>query len=69
VLNRSPDNFELLAGVAKGLTMPRPLQGLPDPLGERHAARTCHTLYFAVFWILQNHLQSFSHYISLVDSL
>jgi hypothetical protein len=36
--------------------LPRPLQGLPDPLGERHMARPRHTLYFAVFWILQNHL-------------
>jgi len=65
---RGPDDIEFLAGVTQGLALPRRLQRSPDPFGNRHVARARHTLDFPILGILQNHLQSLSHLMSLNDS-
>jgi hypothetical protein len=41
-----------LPEVSRGLTLAGRVEGLADPLGDRHAPRACRTLNFAVVRIL-----------------
>jgi hypothetical protein len=59
---------KLFLHVAKRFTSARQGQSLPDPLRDRHAAGARHALNLPVFGILQNHLQSLSHIMSITDS-
>jgi hypothetical protein len=68
VLRCRTDHVELLANVPQRLAATCDIEGLPDPLGNRHAARARQALNFPVFRVLENDLQSFSHDMSLYDS-
>ncbi len=65
---RSANHFELLANITEGFTPTCQVECLSDPLGDRQMTRPRHALNFAVFGIFHNHLQSFSHGMSLSDS-
>jgi len=62
------NGFKLFLYVPEGLTASSLVQRLPDPFRQRHPPRTRHALNFAIFGILHDHLQSFSHHMSLFDS-
>lgn len=51
-----PDSCQLLIRVAQRFAAAGVRERLPNPLGDRHPARTCHALNFAVFGILKDHL-------------
>ena len=58
MLSCSPDPFKLPADVANRFAPTCQIQGLPHPLSNRHVARPCDPLNFAVVRILKNHLKS-----------
>ena len=68
MLGRPLDDGELFPDAAQRLAAACEIQRLPDPLGDRHVARTRHALNLSILRILQNHLQSLSHSMSLFDS-
>ena len=68
VSRRRSDYFELLAYPPGGFPPPREVESLPDPLRNRQAARPRHALNLPVLGILQNHLKSLRHTVSLSDS-
>ena len=65
---RRLDRFKFLPDVAERLLQGVLEPALAGPLRDRHVARTRHALNLSVFRILQNHLHSFSHVMSLSDS-
>ena len=65
---RSANDVELLAGVAQRLPTARGRQGLANPFRDREAPGPSQALDLALLGILQDHLQTLSHTMSLDDS-
>ena len=59
--SRGANHFQLLSRPNAWFAAAREVEGLADPLSDRHASRTRYALNFAVFLILQNYLQSLGH--------
>ncbi len=64
----SADDFELPTDPAHRLTATCLSERLPDPFGNRHLPRARGALNLAVFRVLEDDLQSFSHNLSIFDS-
>ena len=60
---------QLLANITHGFAATRGCERLSDPCSDRQALRVGRPLYFFIFGILKDDLQSLSHRMSLIDSL
>jgi hypothetical protein len=66
--SRGTHGIEFFARVANWLAAARDGEGLADPGCDRHVLCISCTLDFAVLRVLEDHLQPFSHSLSLNDS-
>ena len=68
MLGRPLDDLKFLPHAAQRLATPGQIERLADPLRNRHVAGVGCALNFAIFGILKDHLQSFRHNVSIIDS-
>lgn len=69
MLRGCTDRLNLLIYIAHRVLATSVRQGLPDPLSQSHVLGSRHALNLLVFRVLKDHLQPFSHAVSLFDSL
>ena len=65
---RRSNYLEFGRSLAAGFVFARLYQGLPDPFGDGHTAQARRALDIAIFGVLNDNLQPFSHIVSVVDS-